>query len=215
MVPDPFLNHAATSTGAWDEARFADRPARHGRAICFSATFALPLNSALPTKPAKPRSTSSCAVSRKLIDELTTKKFSRVDPIHLYIIDTPIDGVALTDATFRVQFDTSAKESAFTLHLEGTTRGSTVGSRSRVQVLGSSQLDFVVRKRVTFDGLKYRGDPTQVSARFHPTVDSIVTPRGLIGLVLRHYAASRDSPAATAGRRDWLRQRQRQAHRAL
>src|SRR6516165_4283248 len=60
-------------------------------------------------------------ISRKLINELTTKKFQRTDPVCLCVEDTSVAGKAWTDATFTVQFDPNDKESAFVLQLRGTT----------------------------------------------------------------------------------------------
>jgi hypothetical protein len=128
-------------------------------------------------------------VSKKFIGQLTTKRIQRTDPVYLCVLDSPITGTARTDATFTIQFDTSVKESAFVLQLEGNTASQTVAAKTLVQVFGSGQMDFTVKKRVVFDGKKYRAEPTAVDARLCSSVDAIATPPGLIGWIVQMFAA--------------------------
>ncbi|HYV39555.1 MAG TPA: hypothetical protein VE988_27960, partial [Gemmataceae bacterium] len=130
-------------------------------------------------------------ISRKFIAELTTKKLQRTDPVHLQINDDMLDGQAYTDATFSVQFDANTQESVFFLELKGTTTSATVSDRPYVRVLGSGRMNFTVRKRVNFDGLKYQGKPTTVDATLMACVDRVQTPRGLFGLIIQWIAMPR------------------------
>jgi hypothetical protein len=127
-------------------------------------------------------------VSRKFIAELTTRRFQRTDPVYLCVLDSPITGTAQTDATFTVDFDTSSKESAFVLKLQGSTASSTIADRTLLQVFGSGQMDFTVRKRVTFDGKKFRGQPSIVDAHLSSAIDGIATPGGLVGWIIEMIA---------------------------
>jgi hypothetical protein len=123
-------------------------------------------------------------ISRTLVNELTTKKLQRTDPVYFCVEDQPITGLAHTDATFSVQFDQPGKDTAFVLQLRGATTSETTAERGPVTVHGSAVLEFTVRKPVSFDGLKLTAQATDIESRFYSTVDSIATPPGLIGLLI-------------------------------
>jgi hypothetical protein len=107
-------------------------------------------------------------ISRKLINELTTRKIQRTTPIHLRTDDVEISGQAFTDATSTVRFETRPEDPAFVVELRGTTVSRTVGTRRPVEVYGSGRLAFTIRKRVTFDGVKFRTHPRASMPSFAP-----------------------------------------------
>jgi len=160
-----------------------------GAGLVVSLHADAPAQPGMAAKDGAPEVNVVLRISRKFIAELTTKKFQRTDPVYLCVLDSPITGTAWTDATFSVQFDTSTKESAFVLQLQGSTTSATVAERTWLQVFGSGQMDFTVSKRVTFDGKKYRGQPSTVDASLCSSVDGIATPPGLIGWIIQLIAA--------------------------
>jgi hypothetical protein len=162
-----------------------------------TAAVLLLVDARSPAQPGNPGKDGAAEVnvvlriSRKLLTELTTKRFQNADPVHLCVLDSDIVGTAWTDALFSIQFDSSAKESAFVLELKGSTFSKTVSEQPLVEVFGSAQLNFNVRKRVTFDGMKYHSNPSEVDAVFNSQVDDIVTPHGLIGWIIKLIAAKK------------------------
>ena len=52
---------------------------------------ALPAQFGIADKASQTEINFVLRISRKVIDELTTKRIRRADPVNLYVIDTPID----------------------------------------------------------------------------------------------------------------------------
>jgi hypothetical protein len=145
-------------------------------------------------------------ISRKLVNELTTKKYQRTNPVYLCVLNSEIKGLAFTDATSAVQFETKAGDTDFVVELRGTTVSQTMAGRPLIQVFGSGHMQFILRKRVTFDGIKFSSQPTSFDGVFRTSVDAIATPPGLIGLLIEVLATPkirRSQPAvASAGYED-------------
>jgi hypothetical protein len=127
-------------------------------------------------------------VSRKLVNDLTTQKVQRTTPISLCVLDTPMTGQARTEATSSILFDVQPEVSAFVVQLRGSSVSETVVDRPPIQVFGSGRIDFTLRKRVTFDGLKFRSKPSTIAACFSSRIDGIATPPGLFGLLVEFIA---------------------------
>jgi hypothetical protein len=123
-------------------------------------------------------------ISRKLVNELTTKKTERTTPVFFCVDGQPITGLAHTNATATVVFDPDPKVPEFTVVLRGTALSTTVADRPPIQVFGSARLDFVARKHVVFDGNDFRSAPSSIDAQFTSSVDGIATPPGLLGLLI-------------------------------
>jgi hypothetical protein len=123
-------------------------------------------------------------ISRKFVDELTIKKFQRTDPVYLCVLNSEITGLAFTNSTSAVQYETKAGDTSFVVELRGTTVSQTVAGRPLIQVFGSGRMEFTIRKRVTFDGIDFATQPTQFDGVFRSSVDGICTPPGLIGLLI-------------------------------
>jgi hypothetical protein len=138
-----------------------------------------------PSKDALPEVTVVLRISRKLINELTTEKVQRTTPVHLHLLEAEMRGQALTNATGSVQFEPMANETGFVIELQGTTVSQTVIDRPPVQVFGSGRMTFIVRKRVAFEGVRFRTQPTTLEASFCSSVDGLATPPGLIGVFVR------------------------------
>jgi hypothetical protein len=130
-------------------------------------------------------------VSRKLVSDLTTEKVSRTTPVQLCVMDTPMTGVARTQATATVQYNIGSEVNVFVVHLQGTSVSRTVVDRPPVQVYGTGRIDFTIRKRVTFDGLEFRSQPSVFEGNFCTSIDGVGTPPGLIGLFIGLVAGPR------------------------
>jgi hypothetical protein len=123
-------------------------------------------------------------VTRKIVNDITTKKVDRTTPIHLCVLDSQVTGLAHTTGTSTLLFDEQPDSGAFNIELRGTSVSQSVVDRPPVQVFGSGRLDFLLRKRVTFDGLKFTSHPAQLRSRFCSTIDGLATPPGLFGLLV-------------------------------
>jgi hypothetical protein len=161
-------------------------------AILLALPFAASPSSPPSGKDGLPEVNVVLRISRKLVNELTTKKIQRTTPIYLHDAKAETSGHSFTDATSSVQFPTAAAQAtAFVIVLEGATVSQTVTRRPPIAVFGSGRMVFTVRKRVTFDGERFRTQPTSIDASFCSSVDGIATPPGIVGLFVRLIATPR------------------------
>lgn len=166
-----------------------------------AAALALSLPAVQAGKDDPPEVNVVLRISRTLVNEITTQKVERTTPICTTFMDVQVRGRAHTRGTATLQFDTGPKANGFTVELRGTSLSETIGERPPVEVFVSGRLDFFLRKRVTFDGEKFRTLPTVADAQFTSNVDGIATPPGLLGVVIRIIATSkvrRQQPLADA-----------------
>src|SRR5437879_2900670 len=115
--------------------------------LCSAAALLLSLPAVALDQPGKADTTGPAEVnvvlriSRKLVEELTTKKVQRTTPVHLCLAEGPLDGTAFTQATASVVFDMPPEVPAFTVLLRGTTTSQSVLTRPPVEVFGSTYMD--------------------------------------------------------------------------
>jgi hypothetical protein len=127
-------------------------------------------------------------VTRKIVSDITTKTVDRTTPIQLCVLNTPLTGVARTTGTATLLFDDRPESGEFDVLLRGASVSRSVVDNPPVQVFGSGRLDFALRKRVTFDGIKFSSQPATIDARFCSTIDGLATPPGLFGLLVEWIA---------------------------
>jgi hypothetical protein len=135
-------------------------------------------------KSDKPEVNIVLRVTRKIVSDITTKKVQRTTPVNLCVLGYQVTGLAHTTGTATLIFDEQPESGAFDIVLRGTSVSQSVVDSPPVQVFGSGRLDFILRKRVTFDGLKFASKPSQIQSRFCSTIDGIATPPGLFGLLV-------------------------------
>ena len=126
-------------------------------------------------------------VTKQHFDDLTRDEFHETVPVERQFLLARVSGTAHVEGRVKVEMETDEDEAVFLVTLDGEVRTTTVSSARSLRIHSSGTTTYHAQKRVLFDGVAYRGQPTTVSLTHDSHVGQIAsTRRGILGrLVVR------------------------------
>ncbi len=121
-------------------------------------------------------------VTREHFDDLTRDEFRKTVPVERPLLSAWVSGTSVIEGRVKVEMEADDDEAVFTVILNGEAHTESISSVRSVRVHGGGDTTFRVEKRIIFNGIAYRGEPTKVTLENVPFTSHIEsTRRGFLG----------------------------------